>query len=59
MTTSAAPPPTTVGRLRAAGHVHKSIKVELRDNLVSRLARGEVRFPGIVGFDETVLPQVE
>ena len=59
MTTSAAPPPTTVGRLRAAGHVHKSVKVELRDNLVSRLARGEVRFPGIVGFDETVLPQVE
>ena len=59
MTTSAAPPPTTVGRLRAAGHVHKSVKVELRDNLVSRLARGEERFPGIVGFDDTVLPQVE
>ena len=59
MTTTAAPLPTTLGRLRATGHAHKAVKVELRDNLVGRLARGEVRFPGIVGFDDTVLPQVE
>jgi len=54
-----APAPTTLGQLRAAGHVHKSVKAELRDNLLARLAAGEDRFPGIVGFDETVLPQVE
>jgi len=51
--------PTTLGELRASGHVHKSVKAELRDNLLARLAAGEDRFPGIVGFDDTVLPQVE
>jgi len=35
------------------------VKTELRDNLLSRLAAGEERFPGIVGFDDTVLPQLE
>jgi len=39
--------------------VHKSVKVEVRDNLLARLASGETAFPGIVGFDDTVLPQVE
>jgi len=56
---TSAPAPATVGELRSAGHVHKSVKAELRDNLLARLASGEERFPGIVGFDETVLPQVE
>ena len=54
-----APPSTTLGELRAGGHAHKSVKAELRDNLLARLASGEDRFPGIVGFDDTVLPQVE
>jgi magnesium chelatase subunit I len=49
----------TLGELRASGHQRKSVKAELRDNLLARLAAGEDRFPGIVGFDETVLPQVE
>ncbi len=35
------------------------MKTELRENLLSRLKTGEKRFPGIVGFDETVLPHVE
>jgi magnesium chelatase subunit I len=56
---SAAPRPATIAELRAAGGQHKSVKAELRDNLLSRLASGEERFPGIVGFDDTVLPQVE
>src|SRR3954454_14183024 len=51
--------PTTLGELRASGHVHKSVKAEIRDKLLARMAAGEDRFPGIVGFDETVLPQVE
>jgi magnesium chelatase subunit I len=57
--TTPAPAPTTVGELRATGHVHKSVKAEVRDNLLARLAAGQTAFPGILGFDETVLPQVE
>ena len=58
---SASSPPgaRTLGQLRASGHVHTSVKAEVRDNLLARLASGEPRFPGIVGFDETVLPEVE
>ena len=51
--------PTTLRALRDSGHVAKTVKTELRDNLLSRLAAGEERFPGIVGFDDTVLPQLE
>ncbi|MGF7237049.1 MAG: sigma 54-interacting transcriptional regulator [Frankia sp.] len=54
-----APDPTTLGALRDSGHVHRTVKAELRGNLLARLAAGTDRFPGIVGFDETVLPQVE
>jgi magnesium chelatase subunit I len=57
--TSSAPAPLTLGELRASGHSHKSVKAEIRDNLLARMASGEDRFPGIVGFDDTVLPQVE
>src|SRR5438270_11592018 len=56
---STAPAPLTLGELRASGHQHKSVKAELRDNLLARLADGGETFPGIVGFDDTVLPQVE
>jgi len=51
--------PQTLGELRESGHRQKSVKAELRDNLLARMTAGEDRFPGIVGFDETVLPQVE
>src|SRR4051794_15028924 len=57
--TTAAPAPSTLGDLRATGHEHKSVKAELRDNLLARMRSGGERFPGIVGFDDTVLPQVE
>ena len=57
--TAASPAPTTLGDLRASGHVHKPVKAEVRDNLLARLAAGEPTFPGILGFDETVLPEVE
>jgi magnesium chelatase subunit I len=57
----AATPPTvaTIGELRATDHVHKTVKAELRDNLLARMRDGGERFPGIVGFDDTVLPQLE
>src|SRR4051795_5949204 len=57
--TSAPPSPSTLGDLRASGHEQKSVKAELRDNLLARMRANDDRFPGIVGFDDTVLPQVE
>src|SRR3954451_13536515 len=51
--------PTTLRELRASGHVHRTVKDEIRHNLLERLRSGEPRFPGIVGFDETVLPHLE
>ncbi|MDT4916973.1 MAG: magnesium chelatase subunit [Pseudonocardiales bacterium] len=49
----------TLGELRASGHVHRSVKTEIRQNLIERLAAGLPTLPGIVGFDETVVPEVE
>src|SRR3954462_2922690 len=57
--TSAPPAPSTLSQLRQSGHEQKSVKAELRDNLLARMRAGDERFPGIVGFDDTVLPQVE
>src|SRR3954468_24612508 len=54
-----APTPSTLRELRDSGHRLKSVKAEIRDNLLARLAAGEPAFPGILGFDETVLPEVE
>ena len=39
--------------------MQRTVKEELRENLLARLRAGETAFPGIVGFDDTVLPQVE
>jgi len=60
-TAAPSPPPavSTLAELRASGHEYRSVKHELRDNLVAALRRGERAFPGIVGFDDTVLPEVE
>src|SRR5262245_51228553 len=51
--------PRTLGELRAAGHQYRTVKEELRENLLAKMRSGEPRFPGIVGYDETVLPEVE
>lgn len=51
--------PATLGALRAAGHRHRTVKQELRDNLRARMRDGAPRFAGIVGYDDTVLPEVE
>ncbi|GAA2370307.1 sigma 54-interacting transcriptional regulator [Nonomuraea africana] len=45
--------------MRESGHAHRSVKTEVRENLLARLRAGEPRFPGIVGFDDTVLPHLE
>ncbi len=49
---------TTLGALKASGYVPKSVKRELRDNLRARLQAGGPLFPGILGYDRTVIPGV-
>jgi len=51
--------PTTVGELRAAGHQHRGVKQEISENLLAALHAGRDPWPGIVGFERTVLPQLE
>jgi magnesium chelatase subunit I len=59
---SASPRPTSLGELKAAvarGSVpHRSVKDEVRQNLMAKLRQGETLFPGIIGYDETVVPQI-
>ncbi|SEQ35031.1 magnesium chelatase subunit I [Lentzea albida] len=49
----------TAGELRAAGHLPRGVKTEIRENLLAALREGRNPWPGIVGFDRTVLPQLE
>ncbi len=51
--------PKTLGELRASGWRDRSIKEELRHNVIARLRRGEGLFPGILGFEDSVLPALE
>ena len=50
---------TTLGQLKAAGYHPRTVKEELRANLVGKLQRGENAFPGIFGYDETVIPDLQ
>ena len=59
MTQTVHPEPATLGQLRASGHVSRGVAEELRGNLLARLRSGEDAFPGIVGFSDTVLPELE
>lgn len=49
----------TLGDLKAAGYKSKSIKDEIRDNLKKRISSGETTYEGILGFDDTVIPDLE
>ncbi|HEV7898402.1 MAG TPA: sigma 54-interacting transcriptional regulator [Planosporangium sp.] len=51
--------PRTLGELRTSGHRYRTVKQELRENLVARLRDGVPRFPGVVGYENTVLPELE
>jgi len=53
------PDVATVGQLRAAGHERKTVRTEIRDNLLAALRDGRDPWPGIHGFDQTVVPQLE
>lgn len=52
------PRPATVGELRAAGWSSRSVKDELRANLQARLRAGAPLFPGVEGYDDTVIPRI-
>ena len=63
-TTTAGPeggPPDirSLGRLRASGHVHRHLREEIRDNLLRALREGRDPWPGLHGFSDTVIPQLE
>ncbi|MBP9193236.1 MAG: sigma 54-interacting transcriptional regulator, partial [Saprospiraceae bacterium] len=49
----------TLGELKASGYQSKSIKDELRENLISKLQNSSSRFEGILGFENSVLPDME
>jgi magnesium chelatase subunit I len=50
--------PGTLGELRASGWVSRPVKEEVRANAIARVAEGEPLVDGIIGFDDTVLPQL-
>ncbi|HET8627882.1 MAG TPA: sigma 54-interacting transcriptional regulator [Thermomicrobiales bacterium] len=59
MTTTPSTKARTIGELRASGYEVVPIREELRRNLIRMIRDGENPFPGIVGYDDTVLPQIE
>ena len=50
--------PRTLADLRSSGWRSRSVKDELRDNLIAALERGDDLFPGVLGYDDTVIPEV-
>ena len=50
--------PKTLDELKKSHYQSVSIKDEMRANLLRKLAAGEAIFPGIIGFDDTVTPQI-
>jgi magnesium chelatase subunit I len=51
--------PRTIGELKASGYTPVSMKEEMRRNLISLIRKKKEVFPGIIGYDNTVIPQVE
>ena len=50
--------PRTVGELRASGYRPMPVREEMRKNLIARIRSGEELFPGVYGYDETVIPHI-
>ncbi|GCE28470.1 magnesium chelatase [Dictyobacter alpinus] len=51
--------PRTLGELRDTGYQVLSVKEEMRKNLIQKIRDGEELFPGIIGYEDTVIPQIE
>jgi magnesium chelatase subunit I len=49
----------TLGELKASGYQSRPLKEELRNNLIKKLQSGDKVFDGVIGFDDTVLPDIE
>src|SRR5256714_14820957 len=58
MANTTPPRPATVGQLRETGYKPVSVKDELRRNVIRKLKSGDELFPGIVGYRESVIPQI-
>ena len=56
---TSAPSQKTVGELRASGHVQLTLRQEIRANLLAALREGRDPWPGLHGFEDTVIPQLE
>ena len=52
------PKPSTLRQLRESGWQSKTVKRELHDNFLTALASGDNLFPGIVGYEDTVIPEI-
>ena len=50
--------PRTLGELKKSGYRSRSVKEEMRQNLIRKLGAQETIFPGILGFDDSVIPQI-
>jgi magnesium chelatase subunit I len=50
--------PATLAELRASGWTSKSVKQEIYDNFMRMLGRGDELFPGIIGYEDTVIPEI-
>ncbi|MBI1387122.1 MAG: magnesium chelatase [bacterium] len=50
--------PKTLGDLKASGYTPRSVKTEMRANLIERLKNKSALFPGVIGYDDTVIPQI-
>src|ERR1700730_6841026 len=50
--------PTNLKELRESGWVSKTVKQEIRDNFLRMLRQGDELFPGIMGYDNTVIPEI-
>lgn len=49
----------TFGELRESGYRPQSVREEMRDNLVAKIRKGDELFPGVIGYDQTVIPAIE
>lgn len=50
---------TTLGELKASGYRSKSVRDEMRDNLIARLRKSEPVFEGIIGYEDSVIPDLQ
>jgi magnesium chelatase subunit I len=51
--------PITLGELKASGYKSRSVKEEIRENLIKKLREKQITFPGVLGYEDTVIPDTE